>query len=629
MYDEPTQVGRAWPVRAGCTVWVLLLEDRSLEMVTKGRLWSDFRGRITYGLADLRGDAFGGVTAGALLLPLAMGYGIISGLGPVAGLYGAIAVCLFAAVFGGTCGMIAGPNTFATVTTAVVVAEYADNLTAALTTAMLAGLILVAFGVLRLGRYVSYVPYSLLSGFFTALGILIMVTQILPALGAPQVGSGVMGSVRAWPDAVAHVNLHALAVAGISLGVTVFWPRRLARFAPAQFMALLLATLAGMLVFRDAPVIGAIPFELPTLHLPVLSIALLVRLLQPALIIALLVSVGTLATSLQIDAITGTHHQPNRELVSHGIGNLVAGAIGGVPGGVNTGATMANVGNGGRSQVAGVLASIVLLLLVVAVRPVAAGIPYAALSGILIVIGWNFMDRRFIARMHRIPRAYVFVTLLTVLLALFVKFVDAMLIGLIAAAFIGARRAEGHELGRLVSVPLLDRAILGDENIDDGTDPFEARTGLVVFPDRVSVASARELTRIVIFDLSRTIYMDDTTAVIIGQLVDTAMTRSTRRFVIAGLQGDVADSLGDSWTPSSASSLQRIGGVDVSVRCSGVLRLIDILSDSPNSRYVKPIQTRGIPAADPRRARYASSPDLGRRPALRAAPGPAPGTRRT
>ena len=214
---------------------------------------------------------------------------------------------------------------------------------------------------------------------------------------------------------------------------------------------------------------------------------------------------------------------------------------------------MANVGNGGRSRVAGVLAGIVLLLLVVAVRPVAAGIPYAALSGILIVIGWNFMDRRFIARMHRIPSAYVFVTLLTVLLALFVNFVDAMLIGLIAAAFIGARRAEGHELGRLVSAPLLDRAILGNDNIDDATDPFEARTDLVVFPDRVSVASARELIRIVsrdvgghrivIFDLCRTIYVDDTAAVIIGQLVDTAMTRSARRFVIASLQGDVADRL--------------------------------------------------------------------------------------
>ena len=143
--------------------------------------------------------------------------------------------------------------------------------------------------------------------------------------------------------------------------------------------------------------------------------------------------------------------------------------------------------------------------------------------------------------------------LLTVLLALFVDFVDAMLIGLVAAALIGARRVEGLELGRLVSVPLLGRAILGDEQIDDGSDQFEARTSLVVFPDRVSVASARELTRIVsrdvgrhrivIFDLSRTIYVDDSAAVVIGQLVNTAVARSARRFVISGLQDDVADSL--------------------------------------------------------------------------------------
>ena len=141
--------------------------------------------RINYGLVNLRGDAFGGITAGALMLPQAMGYGIISGLGPVAGLYGAIAVCFFAAVFGGTRGMIGGPNMFVAVTMAVVVAEYADNLAEALTTAMLAGLIQISFGALRLGRYVSYVPNSLLSGFFTAIGILIIVSQTLPALGAP------------------------------------------------------------------------------------------------------------------------------------------------------------------------------------------------------------------------------------------------------------------------------------------------------------------------------------------------------------------------------------------------------------------------------------------------------------
>ena len=261
--------------------------------------------RFTYGASHLRGDAFGGIIAGAIMLPQAMAYGIVSGLGPVAGLYGTIAVCLFAAVFGGTRGMIGGPNMFVTVTMAIVVADYADNLAEALTTAMLAGLIQVAFGVLRLGLYVSYIPYSLMSGFFTAVGILIMVTQLMPVLGAPLVEGGVIGNIRALPDVLPNANLHAVAVAGISLGVAVFWPRRMARFIPAHFMALVLAAVAGTLVLRDAPVIGSIPFDFPSVYTPVLSADVLVRLLEPAFMIALLSSVSTLVVAMQIDAITG------------------------------------------------------------------------------------------------------------------------------------------------------------------------------------------------------------------------------------------------------------------------------------------------------------------------------------
>ena len=508
--------------------------------------------QFTYGMSCLRGDLFGGVISGAIMLPQAMAYGIVSGLGPVAGLYGTIAVCLFAAVFGGTRGMIGGPNMFVTVTMAIVVAEYADNLAEALTTAMLAGLIQLAFGALRLGRYVAYVPYSLMVGFFTAVGILIIVTQIMPAVGASPVGGGIIGNVRAWPDALANANLHAVAVAGISLAVVVFWPRRMARFIPAHFMALVMAGLAGMLVFQDAPVIGSIPFDFPGLQAPVLSAEVLVRLLEPAFIIALLSSVSTLVIAMQIDVITGTHHRPNREIVSHGLGNIAAGAVGGMPGGM-CGATMSNVASGGRSQLAGVVAALVLLILMLGVRPVAQEIPYAAFSGILFFIGWNFMDRGFLARIHTIPRTYILVAVLTIVLALFVDFVQAMLIGMVVAALLGARRSESVELGRLVSVPLLDRTILGEENIDDEADPFEARTGLVVFPAQVSVASARELTRIVgrevagqpmlIFDFSQTVHIDDTAAAMMGQMVNTALAQSAKRFVIAGLGGQAADTL--------------------------------------------------------------------------------------
>ena len=162
------------------------------------RLSVAFPRRIAYQLGDLRGDVFGGLTGGVLLLPTAMGYGILSGLGAVAGLYGAIAVCLFSAIVGGTRSLICGPNIFATLTMAVVVAEYADNLAEAMTAAMLAGLIQIAFGALRLGRYISYTsytPYTLLSGFFTAVGILMITSQIPTAFGIPATDGGVVGNL--------------------------------------------------------------------------------------------------------------------------------------------------------------------------------------------------------------------------------------------------------------------------------------------------------------------------------------------------------------------------------------------------------------------------------------------------
>ena len=518
--------------------------------------------RINYGLADLKGDAFGGITAGALMLPIAMGYGIVAGLGSVAGLYGAIVACLASGVCGGTRGMISGPNLVVAVAVATAVGEYADNLAEALTIVMLAGLIQAAFGVLGLGRYVSYIPYSLMSGIFTAVGILIVVTQTLPSLGAPQV-YGVVAGIRAWPQALAHINLHAAAVAGISIAVVMVWPRRLARFAPTQFAAIVMAALAGALVFKNAPVIGPIPTILPDLQMPVLSAGLMLRALEPAFIIAFLGSVSTLMGALYVDSITGDHHQPNREIVGQGIGTVAAGLVGGLPGAMSI-ASLTNLASGGRTRVANFVAAITLLLMVIGIRPVAESIPHAAFSGILIIIGWQYVDRRFIVRMHRIPRDYVLVAVTTVLLALIFNFVHALLIGWVIAALTSARRFEKSELERVVSLPLLDLVVLGDEVPRNEVDPFQARTALVIFPDRVSAASARELSRtigrdiegqpVVIFDLSRTVYIDDTAVAMIGQLVATSRARWGRRFIIIRPTGDVANVLNamglQSWIPS-------------------------------------------------------------------------------
>ena len=506
--------------------------------------------QFNYGLADLRGDVLGGITAGSISLPTAIGYGVISGLGPVAGLYGALAVSLFAGIFGGTRGMTSGPNILVTLTMAVVVTEYTTSIEEAVSVGILAGLIQVGFGLLGLGRYVAYIPFSLTAGFFTAFGFLLILKQALLGLGASPAGSAV-DSMRALPSAIADLHMQAVALCVFCVALGVAWRGRLLRISPAPFVVLVVGTIVGVSLLRDAPTIGEIPTGLPAPQLPDVSLEFLIRVIQPAFAMALLSSVSTLIVSLQLDAITGTLHRPNREVVAQGIGNMAAGVIGGSPGGVAPG-SFANAFSGGRTPVAGVTVAALFLLVILVLAPVAERVPFAVLAGILIINGWNIIDWRFITGIHRIPFRFSLVMGLTVLLVLFVDINLAIVVGLVVAALTGARRIETLEVDSMISTPVLDQAILGDDE-HSGIDPFEARTGLVIFPDRVTVASAREISRIlrtdirahqvVVFDMSRTQYVDDTAAVAIGGLVRIAMAQRSRTLIVCGLNADVSGTL--------------------------------------------------------------------------------------
>ena len=508
--------------------------------------------RIEYGLNDLRGDVFGGITAGGITLPVAIGYGVLSGLGPVAGLYGAVAVGIFASLFGGTRGLVYGPNTAVTVTMGVVVAEYADSLAEAATVGILAGLIQMLFGLLGLGRYASYIPHSLISGFFTAFGVLIIVKQSFLALGGTTPPGSIANNLAALPSAVMDVNLQALALTAACIGVSVLWRGRLLRLSPAPFITLAFGILVGVFLFRGAPVIGEIPSGLPSLRLSAISMDFFLHAVQPAFIMALLASVQTFIWALRVDAITGTQHKPNREMFAQGIGNLAAGSTGGLAGSVAPGA-FANAMSGGRSPVAGLTAAGIVLAAILFLGPVAKQIPFAVLAAILIIIGWGMIDWRFVKRVHRIPRSFALVMILTFVLVLFAGLTTAIVIGLVVAALTGSRRLESLETASVVSVPLLDHAVLEESDWDEDDDPFQAHTGLVVFPDRVTVASSRELIRILwldirdhqysIFDMSRTVYMDDSAAATMGDLVGVAMAHQARTIIIAGMNQSVSDTV--------------------------------------------------------------------------------------
>ena len=512
--------------------------------------------RINYSLETLRGDLFGGITAAVVGLPVALAFGVASGLGPIAGMYGAVAVGFFAAVFGGTRSQISGPTGPMSIAMAVIVTSHASNLAEAFTVVVMAGIIQFLLGALRVGRFVAYTPYSVISGFMSGIGIIVIVVQVAPFVGASVAVGSITGALQGLPAAIANANPQALIVAAVTLLVGVLWPRLLSKYFPATLAAMIAGSALGIFWLNDLPVIGEVPTGLPELQLPELAPGFLVRSLTPALILALLGSIDSLLTALIADALTRTRHNASRELMGQGIGNMVAGFIGGLPGAGATLGTVINIRSGGRTPVSGALRAAILLSLVLGLGRYVEAIPHAVLAGILVKVGWDIIDRRYLARAHRIPREHLVVMGITLILTVFLDLVTAIAIGLIAAGMVSARQLERQELDSVLSVPLLDHTFLyndtAPDDIPDDIDEFTARVGMVALRGRFSVASSSNLIttigaeisdhQIVIFDFSDTIHLDDSAAMVVEQMIDLARDEDTAA-IIMGLAGSVERNL--------------------------------------------------------------------------------------
>ena len=507
---------------------------------------------MKYDLSTLRGDIFGGVTSMIVALPVALALGIASGMGAAAGLYGAISVGFFSAVFGGTKSKISGPTAPMAIAMAAVITVYSSTLTEALTVVVLAGLFQVVLGVSKIGRFVAYTPYVVVSGFMSGIGIIIMLIQTRPFLGLPPAFGGAMGALKALPETLGNINVSAMIIAAVTLVVAAFWPTRLNRRLPAPFVALIVGTLLGVLWLNDAPVIGQVPTGLPSLQIGLPPLAFLIKAIEPALILALLGSIHSLLTSLVADSLTNTQHKPNKELIGQGIGNIVAGLFGALPGSGATVSTVANIRAGGSTQVSGALRAILLLGLVLGLGKFVEPIPFAALAAILMKVGWDIIDWRMVVRMHRIRREHLFVMLLTLGLTVFVDLVTAVAIGLIAAGMSHALQLERLELDSVTSVPLLDSNFFSDIEGVDEADMFAARVGLVALKGRFTVASANRLVvvisadvkdhEVVIFDFSETTSLDDSAAMLVLQLINSAAKEQTE-CIVMGVKGAVSKTL--------------------------------------------------------------------------------------
>ena len=385
---------------------------------------------------NIRGDIYGGLTAAVVALPLALAFGVASGAGPIAGLYGAIAVGFFAAIFGGTPSQISGPTGPMTVVMTAIVMQYAGNPAMAFTVVMLGGLLQILFGVMKLGRFINLMPFPVISGFMSGIGFIIIILQVAPFLGQANPSGGPLGALLNFPALFVDPASDALAVGTVALATVFLTPAPIGRFLPSPLIALGLGTLMAMFLFTDAPILANVPTGLPSLQPPTFTVEAFPDIVGSALVLALLGSLDSLLTSLIADNITRTHHDSDRELIGQGIGNLVAGLIGGLPGAGATMRTVVNVRAGGRTPISGALHAIVLLAVVLGLAPLAEHIPHAALAGILFKVGIDIIDWDYLRRVRRAPRIEVFFMLVVLGLTVFVDLIVAVGAGMFLASLL-------------------------------------------------------------------------------------------------------------------------------------------------------------------------------------------------
>jgi SulP family sulfate permease len=409
-----------------------------------------------FDLSNLRGDIYGGLTSGVVALPLALAFGEASGAGPMAGVYGAMIVGFFAAMFGGTGSNISGPTGPMIVVFAGVFASLSGDLGLVFATVVLAGVVQIIFGLLRLGQYIRLVPYPVVSGFMSGIGCIIIALQAARLFGHEPEGGGTVPALLEIPGAVMDPNLSAVALGVLTLVIVFKWPPAWGRILPAPLAALAIGTVSG-LALTAAPVLGEVPTGLPSFVMPTFSTDMAFIMLEAAVILALLGAIDSLLTSLVADNMTRTRHDSNRELVGQGIGNMVAGFFGGIPGAGATMRTVANIRTGGLTRLSGMIHSVLLLSVIAVLAPIAALIPHAVLAGILVKVGWDIIDVSYIKRAHQGPRWDLGLMVIVLGLTVFVDLITAVAVGVVLAALAFVKQMADAQLksfgGTLPEIP--------------------------------------------------------------------------------------------------------------------------------------------------------------------------------
>ncbi|CAM3337173.1 SulP family inorganic anion transporter [Aequorivita lipolytica] len=476
--------------------------------------------------SNFRGNLFGGITAGIVALPLALAFGVQSGLGPDAGLYGAIFIGFFASLFGGTNTQISGPTAPMTAVSMVLVAgiiatnngDLEKALPYILLVFLMAGLMQVLLGITGVGKYIKYIPYPVVSGFMTAIGVIILITQLLPVLGyyteedtayietfnpqaeevimnkilqdeagegilvlqdfketisrseqiseedilqesktlAKAENSGVAGAIIALPRAIANIDWLEFILASLTIFI-IYGFKKITTKVPSTLVALLVVSVGAYFLKLDYQPIDQIPGGFPIPNLEMFSqfqFGQISPYVFTALTLAFLGSIDSLLTSVVADNMTKTKHNPNQELMGQGIGNSVAAIFGGIPGAGATIRTVVNIKSGGTTKLSGMIAAVLLLVILLALGPIASQIPAAVLAGILITVGIGVMDYKGLKAIPKMQKAEVTIMIVVLLLSVFWNLVYAVGIGLVLASIIFMKKIGDLTADQSKVVPL-------------------------------------------------------------------------------------------------------------------------------------------------------------------------------
>ncbi len=419
---------------------------------------------LTY--KSLIGDIFGGVTASVIALPLALAFGVASGVGAQAGIYGAIILGFVAALAGGTKVQISGPTGPMTIVAASTLVLFNGDVAVLMAAILLTGLFQIVLGLLKVGKFVKFVPYPVISGFMSGIGIIIILLQINPLLGIEGVSSP-LDAVASLGNIRSMFQVDALYASGLALLIVFFTPKKIARVIPTPLLALVTVTVFSQLTGLQLATIGIIPSGLPEISWPSFSGSQITVVVTAAMSLAVLGAIDSLLTSLVADSLTKTEHNSNRELIGQGIGNALTSLVGGIPGAGATMRTVVNVKSGGTTRLSGILHALILLAVLLGLGKYAAVVPMAVLAAILIKVGLDIVDYRFIKIIRKAPKHDLAIMFTVLFLTVFVDLIMAVGVGVVLASVLLTVRVtkQVHSSVNDLQVPV--KGVAGCEQLDD------------------------------------------------------------------------------------------------------------------------------------------------------------------